>query len=319
MRSLVTGACGFIGGHLAAALAERGQQVVGVDNFSPYYDPAIKRETGQRLQQEFGVEIVEQDLRSCDVASLLHGVDVVFHMAAQPGVRPSWDVFDTYVTSNLMATQRLLSSCARSGVKRVAFASSSSIYGQTSRIVDEEAPTHPYSPYGVTKLAAESLCRAYAENYGLPTVSLRLFTVYGPSQRPDMAFQRLVSAASRGETFTIYGDGAQQRAFTYVGDVVEAAIRAATASVDPGTAINISGGSTTSLNEAIAEVQRAVGHPLSLRHEPDQAGDVRHTEADISRAKRLLGWTPRTPLREGIEAQVRAFQNSRHARAATSR
>jgi nucleoside-diphosphate-sugar epimerase len=304
MRALVTGAAGFIGSRLAGNLAESGWHVAALDSFSPYYDLRLKDVNSRQLAAQHDITVERIDLTSGDVTQLVDGVDVVFHLAAQPGVRASWSDFDSYVRDNLTATQRVLDAVKVSRGARLVFASSSSVYGQTSGTVTERSPTHPFSPYGVTKLAAEALCTAYAQNYGLRTVSLRLFTVYGPGQRPDMAFSRLIDAALSGSSFPIYGDGSQVRAFTFVDDVVEAMTSAATADVDPGTVLNISGGSTTTLREAIEIVEEATGGSIRLAHLGRQAGDVRRKDADITRARDLLSWQPTTPLSVGLQKQV---------------
>jgi nucleoside-diphosphate-sugar epimerase len=306
VRALVTGAAGFIGGNLAAKLDEAGWTVLGIDSFSPYYDASIKHDTADMLARAHGVSVVTDDLRSTLLSEILDdGVDVVFHLAAQPGVRHSWEDFGTYLADNVTATHRVLGACIQARrPPRLVFASSSSVYGQITSTVDEQAPTRPHSPYGVTKLAAEALCRAYAHNFGLHTVSLRLFTVYGPRQRPDMAFHKLIRAGLTGSAFPVYGDGTQVRAFTYVDDVVAAAIRAASAPIEPGAVLNISGGSTCTLRAAIDEVERALGRTIDVRHQGDQAGDVHITDADISLARSMLGWSPQTSLKEGIAHQV---------------
>ena len=264
--ALVTGVAGFIGSQLAEHIRSAGWQVRGVDSFTPYYDRELKESNLSALRSAADVELVEADLPSAPLEPLLDDVDVVFHFAAQPGVRASWDEFTTYSDHNLVVTHRLLQASRRRRLQRFVFASSSSVYGQSAEPVAEDAPTRPFNPYGVTKLAAESLCRAYAENFGVPTVSLRLFTVYGPRQRPDMAFDRLIRAALGGEPFTVYGDGSQARAFTYVGDAVDAAWRAADADVRPGSVFNISGGVSSSCSEVIEIVERAVGNRSTVVH-----------------------------------------------------
>jgi nucleoside-diphosphate-sugar epimerase len=319
MHALVTGAAGFIGSHLAERLLSSGWDVLGVDALTPYYDMTIKRATATDLSRH-GVDVQVMDLRTADLRHLLDGVDVVFHFAAQPGVRHSWDDFDSYVGHNLLATQRLLDAARHAGISRFVFASSSSVYGQVTGAVTEQSPTRPYSPYGVTKLAAESLCTTYADNFGVPTVSLRLFTVYGPRQRPDMALHRIIRAALTGQEFTVLGDGSAVRSFTYVDDVADAAVRAATADVPPGTILNISGGSATALREVIDTVGLAVGKAVPVRYEAAQAGDVQRTDAAADLARHLLGWEPSLPLGDGIARQVEqvAAQLGLVAPAATS-
>lgn len=304
MHALVTGAAGFIGSHVACRLAREGWAVRAVDALTPYYDPLIKRRNLDLVRSAGVDDLVVQDLADDPVEPLLDGIDVVFHLAAQPGVRPSWTTFETYIRQNVSVTHRLLEAVIAHPVQRFVYASSSSVYGQVMASVSEEAPTQPHSPYGVTKLAAEHLCGAYAANHGVPTVSLRLFTVYGPRQRPDMAFQRLIQAAVEGTPFEVYGDGAQVRAFTYVGDVVDAMRLAAQHDTQPGTMMNISGGSTCTLREAVGEVERATGREIDVRYTVRQLGDVDRTDASISRAESLLGWAPQVPLSQGIGWQV---------------
>src|SRR5450432_2607579 len=238
MRALVTGAAGFVGSHLAEALLARGDTVVGIDCFTPYYDRAAKEQNLATARAHERFEFVEDDLRTCDVGSLLSGVDAVFHQAAQAGVRLSWsDGFADYVSLNVLATQRLLEAVQQARPQaRVVYASSSSVYGNQPRYptVETDLPK-PFSPYGVTKLAAEHLCGLYAENWGTHTVSLRYFTVFGPRQRPDMSIHRLCEAAVRGTSFPRYGDGSQIREFTYVDDIVRGNLLAAERDVAPGS------------------------------------------------------------------------------------
>ena len=304
MRALVTGVAGFIGSRLAERLVGDGWSVRGVDAFTPYYEPALKRANVADLRDDGDVEIIEADLRSADLEPLVDGVDAVFHFAAQPGVRPSWATFDNYLEHNVTATQRLLEALKEVALRRVVFASSSSVYGRATGTVDEGSPTRPFSPYGVTKLAAECLAVAYAQNFGVPVVSLRLFTVYGPRQRPDMAIERLIHCAFADEPFTVYGDGSQLRAYTFVDDVVDAAIAAVDADVEPGSLFNISGGTTCALSDVITTVGEIVGRPVTIAHAPASPGDVPRTDARSQRALDRLGWKPAMPLGEGIERQV---------------
>lgn len=300
----MTGAAGFIGSRLADRLVDGSNEVRCVDSLTPYYDPALKRQRLDALGSRAGVEVVEADLRTADIVPLLHDVDVVLHLAAQPGVRASWSGFAEYVGHNVLATQRLLDASREITPQRIVFASSSSVYGQMSGAVDEDAPTRPHSPYGVTKLAAESLCLAYARNFAVPVVSLRLFTVYGPGQRPDMAIHRLITAALCGETFPMYGDGSQSRAFTYVDDVVDAVLVAAAAPVAAGSVYNIAGARSATVREVITAVERASGAAVPVDHRGDEAGDVERTDAVIERAAVELGWRPRTSLEAGVAHQV---------------
>jgi len=298
----VTGVGGFVGSHLADALLARGDDVVGVDCFTPYYDPAAKR-----ANVPAGVRLVEADLRDADLGPLVAGAGVVFHQAAQPGVRLSWSSgFADYDSHNVLATQRLLEACLAADVRpRVVYASSSSVYGQAPRYpTSEDDLPRPHSPYGVTKLAAEHLCNLYAANWGLPTVSLRYFTVYGPRQRPDMAMHRLCEAALGGTAFPLYGDGSARRDFTFVADVVAANLAAAEADVAPGTVVNVAGGGDTSMADLIALVGDVAGAPVEVERRPRQPGDVDRTGGAIDRARALLGWSPQVSLEDGVAAQV---------------
>jgi UDP-glucuronate 4-epimerase len=307
MRALVTGAAGFIGSSLSEALVGRGDSVVGVDSLTPHYDPALKRENLEALLTSRRFEFVESDLLELDLPSLLSGVDVVFHQAGQPGVRHSWaEGYIDYELRNVLATQRLLEAAKSSAIRRFVFASSSSIYGDAdSYPTTEETLPRPRSPYGVTKLAADHLCSLYASTYSVPTVSLRYFTVYGPRQRPDMAFHRLIEAALEGTRFALFGDGTQVRDFTYVDDVIAANLKAAEADVDPGTVLNIAGGSQVPLSDVIESLRRIVGRPIEIAELPVALGDVRRTGGSTELAGRLIDWTPRVGLEEGLSLQVR--------------
>ena len=313
MRALVTGAAGFVGSQLVDALLARGDAVVGVDCFTPYYGRAAKEAnlTAARANPRF--EIVEADLRTHDIATLLDGTDVVFHQAAQAGVRLSWsDGFVDYVGHNVLATQRLLEAVrAARPSARVVNASSSSVYGNQPRYpTREDDLPKPYSPYGVTKLAAEHLCGLYTENWGLHTVSLRYFTVFGPRQRPDMSIHRLCEAALYGCEFPRYGDGNQVREFTYVDDIVRGNLAAADADVAPGTSMNLAGGGEITLNELISLVGELGGAPVKVEEHAAQAGDAFRNGGAIDRARAMLGWSPRVSLRDGIAAQL-AWHRSR--------
>jgi len=301
--ALVTGVAGFVGSHLAEALLAQGHEVRGVDCLTPYYDRALKERNLFPLHAEPGFSFGELDLTGGDMTGTLQGVDVVFHLAGQPGVRPSWGrEFGDYVRHNIAATQRLLEACVEARPGRFVFASSSSVYGDAERYPTlETARPQPVSPYGVTKLAAEHLCDVYRTSFGLPTASLRLFTVYGPRQRPDMAFRRLIGAAVAGTDFELYGDGSQTRDFTYVGDVVQAMIACA-ASHWCGTA-NIGGGARTSMNDVVSIVEELCG-PVDVRRGGPQPGDVSHTAADVSIAAEAFGYRPRITLREGLASMV---------------
>jgi nucleoside-diphosphate-sugar epimerase len=307
VRALVTGAAGFVGSHLAEALLARGDTVLGVDCFTPYYDRATKEHNVATARSHSRFELVDADLRTCDVEALLSDVDTVYHQAAQAGVRLSWsDGFADYVGHNVLATQRLLEAVqrARPGA-RVVYASSSSVYGNQERYptVETDLPK-PFSPYGVTKLAAEHLCGLYTENWGVHTVSLRYFTVFGPRQRPDMSIHRLCRAAVEGSTFPRYGDGTQIREFTYVSDIVAGNLAAADGDVAPGTYVNLAGGAEITLNDLIALVGEVAGSPVAVDPGPKMAGDSFRNGGVIDRARELLGWAPQVSLRDGIAAQI---------------
>lgn len=306
MIVLVTGAAGFIGSHLVERLATDGHQVRALDCLTPYYDVRQKRANLDSLSGLPGCQVLELDLRAGNLAEVLGGVDLVFHQAGQPGVRASWDRFDSYVEHNVLATQRLLSVVEGSAVRRFVFASSSSVYGDAPTYpTSEDDLPEPVSPYGVTKLAAEHLCGVYARNWGVPTVSLRYFTVYGPRQRPDMAMHRMIEAALSGQPFPLFGDGYQTRDFTYVDDVVEANLIAASSNLPIGTVLNVAGGTAASLLDVVEIVEGLTGRSVPLEHRPSERGDVLRTGGSTERAERLLGWRPRVSLVEGLSRQVR--------------
>jgi UDP-glucuronate 4-epimerase len=306
LRALVTGVAGFIGSHLAEALRARDDGVVGVDCLTDYYDASLKRRNLDEVRST-GATIVEEDLRSCELAPLLDGTDVVFHLAGQPGVRASWSTgFGTYDQHNIAVTQRLLEAVRENPVKRFVFASSSSVYGNAVHYpTTEDDLPRPNSPYGVTKLAAEHLCSLYADNFDVHTVALRYFTVYGPRQRPDMAIHRLVEAALGGPPFPLFGDGSQIRDFTYVSDIVSANLRAADhPRIEPGTVTNVAGGDRASLAEVVTLVSELTGRQVPLDRQSAQPGDVRQTGGSTDRLFALLDWRPSTPLREGLTRQI---------------
>jgi UDP-glucose 4-epimerase len=304
-RILVTGAAGFIGSHLSRKLLEAGEEVVGIDCLTDYYDPSLKRRNLAALLSEPRFTLREIDLRIAPLEPELENVEAVFHQAAQAGVRSSWGrSFQDYSTINIEATQRLLEACrGREGsLKRFVYASSSSVYGDAPRYpTREDDPRNPVSPYGVTKLAGELLVRLYAVNYGLPAVSLRYFTVYGPRQRPDMGFHRFLKAILRDEEILIYGDGTQTRDFTFVADAVEANVLALSRGGHPGEAFNIGGGSRVSVLDVLAIMGEVTGRAPRVRHAPPTPGDVRHTGAATEAARERIGYRPMVPLREGIE------------------
>lgn len=278
----------------------------GVDAFVDYYDVAIKRRNVEQALQCDAFQLCHVDLRTAPLEPLLDGIDVVFHLAAQPGVRTSWaDGFAAYDDHNVRMTQRLLEAVRAQPSTRMVFASSSSVYGNPPRVPTAEAdPTRPFSPYGVTKLAGEHLCRAYSDNFGVVVTVLRYFTVYGPRQRPDMAIHRLIESARRGTPFTLFGDGSQVRDFTFVDDVVAANLAAAAAEAAPTDPVNVAGGSSTTLLELVNMVGDAVGRSVPVEWLPAQPGDVARTGGDVHRAASLLGWAPAVTLEQGIARQV---------------
>ena len=299
MRYLVTGAAGFIGSHLAEALVAAGNDVLGVDSFNDYY----ARERKEANAAAAGVEVRELDLAEAPLDSLLPGLDGVFHLAGQPGVRASWgESFQLYLDRNVRATQRLFEAAADEGI-RVVFASSSSVYGDAETYpTPEDVVPRPISPYGITKLACEQLAVAIERARGLDAVVLRYFTVYGPRQRPDMAFTAMLEALARGERFRLFGDGSAARSFTYVGDAVTATI-AAMSRGRRGATYNVGGGGEATMNEAIALAEEVSGRTLDVERVEEAVGDVKRTKADVSKAAAELGWAPETPLREGLAAQ----------------
>jgi nucleoside-diphosphate-sugar epimerase len=320
MRYLVTGCAGFIGSTLTDALLADGHDVIGVDCFTPYYNPARKHDNLRGAHDSARFELHQLDLASAPLDHLVDGVDGIFHHAAQAGVRASWgDDFSSYVNCNILATQRLLESVVRSGtgagsMPRLVYASSSSVYGNALQLpTHEDALPAPVSPYGVSKLAAEHLCSTYHHNYGIDVVSLRYFTVYGERQRPDMAFHRFIRAALTDEPIVVYGDGHQSRDFTYVGDIVTANRSAMSHDTLPGV-YNLGGGSIVTVREVIDHLREITGRDIDVQWHDTQPGDVVHTSADTAAARSHLGYTPATSLHAGLARQVawmqRALQTS---------
>lgn len=306
MRCLVTGVAGFIGSHLAERLLAEGHEVWGIDNFADDYARDLKERNLAVARSWQRFTLVEKDLLAHDLMPWLDGMDWVFHLAAQAGVRASWgNDFSRYVNNNVLATQRLLETLARlQCVRRFVYASSSSVYGETGHLpLAEHLRPQPHSPYGMTKLAAEHLCMLYRRNFGLPTVALRYFTVYGPRQRPEMALQRFCQAALDHEPLHVFGDGAQSRDFTFVDDIVEANLLAATTDAALGTTLNIGSGVRTTLHEVLALLAEVSETRLTIQYEPRQFGEVSETLADISGARQVLGYVPQTPLRAGLARQ----------------
>jgi UDP-glucose 4-epimerase len=302
-RALVTGAAGFIGSHLGERLLRDGVRVFGVDCFTDYYDVALKRRHLTTALAHPDYSLLELDLGAADLAALPE-VDVVFHQAAQAGVRASWGrEFGSYVHHNVLATQRLLERYRESRLERFVYASSSSVYGEAEQYpTSESLLPRPISPYGVTKLAGEHLVLLYGRNFGLPVSALRYFTVYGPRQRPDMAFHKFCRALLTRAPITVYGDGRQSRDFTYIDDAIEANVRAWKQS-RPQAIYNVGGGSQVEVIEAIALLERALGARAEIEYQPRQAGDPERTRADAARLTQDLGFTPSTPIAEGLAAE----------------
>jgi UDP-glucose 4-epimerase len=303
MNALVTGGAGFIGSHLSERLLAQGATVTAIDCFTDYYPREIKERNLNAIRGHQRYRFLEADLNTVDLAAQLDGVTHVFHLAAQAGVRKSWGRdFQTYTTLNVDATQRLLEACAGRSIARLVYASSSSVYGDgVAMPMREDARVQPVSPYGVTKLAAEHLCNLYYTNYGVPTVSLRYFTVYGPRQRPDMGFHRFFSAMLDGRPLVQYGDGLQTRDFTYVDDIVTATANAAVRGA-AGRVYNIGGGSRVSLREVFETLARVSGRTVPIEQQPPQKGDMRDTYADTSRARADLAFEPTVDLETGLRA-----------------
>jgi nucleoside-diphosphate-sugar epimerase len=312
-RVVVTGAAGFIGSHLCERLLADGREVVGIDCFTDYYEREHKEHNLEAALASPGFTFQELDLVEGDLRRALKDVRVVYHLAGQPGVRPSWGShFDRYVRDNIIATQRLLEALKDVPLDRMVFASSSSVYGDAEMFPTKEtALPKPVSPYGVTKLAAEHLALLYAKNFGVPAVSVRYFTVYGPRQRPDMGFSRFMQALADGNDIEVFGDGEQTREFTYVSDAVDGTVKAGTADV-VGHVFNLGGGSRVTINRVLAALEDISRIKVHRQNLPAAAGDPRHTGASINLAREKLGWEPRVSLREGLTKQWQWFLETRH-------
>ncbi len=305
MQALVTGCAGFIGSHLTESLLDDGHPVLGIDCFNDNYGRRDKLRNLEQARSWDSFEFVPIDLARGDLRDLVVGCDVVFHLAAEPGVRASWGGrFETFVRNNVLATQHLLDAVSGSPGTRLVYASSSSVYGEAETLpTSEDVVPKPHSPYGVTKLAGEHICSLYHANYGVPVVSLRYFSVYGPRQRPDMAFSRFSRSLIEGAPIEVFGDGRQTRDFTYVTDVVSATRAAAQAEGAAGGVYNIGGGSRISVLEALELLQSCAGKTAEVRYGEPQAGDVRDTGADNTAAQRDLGFEPTTAVADGLAAQ----------------
>ena len=320
MHCIVTGCAGFIGSHLSESLINKGHSVVGLDALTTYYPVVTKRANllgilaglpDRRGRKRF--KFMEKDLLKTDLEKLFSDADYIFHLAAQPGVRKSWGAdFGVYVRDNVLATQAVLEaakSCKR--LKKLVYASSSSVYGDAESFpIKEDNTLRPLSPYGVTKLAAENLCMAYWKSFGIPVVALRFFTVYGPRQRPDMAFNVFIKHMLEGKPLPVFHSGAQVRDFTFVSDAVNAVIRAAEAKVT-GEAINVAGGSRVSVNHVIRLISGIIGTRYDVKYSGDPRGDVKKTWADTSKARKRLGFKPEVSLKQGLEKEIRWMEGKK--------
>lgn len=306
MKALVTGVAGFIGSHLAERLLAAGHEVAGVDSFLDNYPRSFKERNLADLSGQKRFRFIGQDLLQCDLAALLRGVTHVFHLAGQPGVRASWGrEFSRYTENNISATQLLLEAAKGAALEKFVYASTSSVYGDTDDLpMREDGLTRPVSPYGATKLAAEHLCHLYWKAFGVPTVSLRFFTVYGPRQRPDMFFHLFMRALRRGEEVPLFDDGEQTRDFTFCQDIVDGVV-AAGEYPDKGEVFNLGGGSEVSLLDAIALAEKIAGKKARLKRLDRQKGDVRHTRARLEQARAKLDYRPKVGLEQGLESEWR--------------
>ena len=305
MKCLITGCAGFIGSHTTERFLNEGCEVIGVDDFDPYYPRPVKERNLEAFSDRPAFRFIEGDLNDIALEPLLREVDSVIHLAAQPGVRASWgEGFSHYLRNNVLCTQRLLESCSLTSVKQFVLASSSSVYGASSKLpVDEDNPTVPISPYGITKLCAEKLCEAYQQRLHISVVRLRYFSVYGPRQRPDMLMYRIIRATLRDEPVEIYGDGNQTRDFTYVGDVATANWLTVSKRLTHGVA-NIASGAPVAVINVVQLAEELIGRAVQLRFVPEQKGDPLHTHAATSHAKELFGFEATTPLRHGLQKQL---------------
>lgn len=300
---LVTGAAGFVGSHLSEQLIAAGHTVRGLDAFIPYYPRPVKEGNLTALRRNQRFELHELDLRTADLAPVLEGVEIVFHLAAMAGLLKSWEQFDLYASCNALATQRLLAAAAAANVQHFVHCSTSSVYGRFAT-GNEEMPLRPVSPYGITKLAAEQLCHAYGEKDGLPYTILRLFSVYGPRQRPDMGYHIFIRKLLAGEVIVVDGDGTDSRSNTFVADCVRGIMAAGLSAASRGEIFNIGGGQEVTVNEVLAMLAGLTGQELRIEHGPPRPGDQRRTAADVTKARTLLGYEPQVGVYEGLRRQV---------------
>jgi nucleoside-diphosphate-sugar epimerase len=314
MNCLVTGAAGFIGSHMCRRLLKEQYRVLGVDSFSDFYPRWIKQINIESLTKEKNFEFIEKDLNDLDLEGTLINIEHIFHLAAQPGVRGSWGKnFSIYSQNNIEATQKLLEASRDSRIKKFIYASSSSVYGFCPELpMLETSPLYPFSPYGVTKLAAEHLCLLYSKNYGIPTVSLRFFTVYGPGQRPDMAFHVFLKSIAEDKEISIFGDGNQTRDFTYIDDIVEATY-ASMEKGKEGEIYNIGGGNRTKLENTFPILEEICGKKIKVKNQDEQKGDVPHTYASIEKAVNDLDYSPQTRLQDGLKEEWAWIQKLYHS------
>ncbi len=314
MTCLVTGAAGFIASHLCRKLLKKGHKVLGIDSFTDYYPKWIKEKNLGILKESENFKFIEKDLTEMDLKSALRDTDYVFHHAAQAGVRASWgEHFSIYSKNNIEATQKLLEASTDSHLTRFIFASSSSVYGACPELpMSETSPLQPFSPYGVTKLAAEHLCLLYHKNHGIPCICLRFFTVYGPGQRPDMAFHKFFKAIAENKEIPVYGEGDQTRDFTYIDDVIEANL-AFLEKGKTGEVYNIGGGNRKKLKDLFPVFEEICQKKIKVKKHEKQPGDVPHTFASIEKARKELGFSPQTQLQEGLKEEWKWVQRLYHS------
>ena len=310
--AIVTGAAGFIGSHLSERLLENGFKVIGIDCFTDYYSKKIKKNNMISFQNNKNFKLIESDLMEIDLISIIKESEFLFHEAAQPGVRASWgDQFDTYVKDNILVTQKILESAKEvKTLEKIVMASSSSVYGEQEGImIENKTIPSPISPYGVTKLASENLGLTYASNYDLPVTSLRYFTVYGPRQRPDMAFTKFIKANLSGDKISIFGDGNQTRDFTYISDIIDANLECVKSEIH-GNVLNIGGGKTYSIMDVLNIIENITDKNNKLIFLTKQKGDVFRTEADIKMASKIIGYKPKISLKEGLIKQIELIKKN---------